>query len=127
MGGQAGSLLPLFGEGVRVWGGGIVMGGRFPDCIQYAICLHEHFPIGKAQRPDAFVAKESSACRVAFAARVAVVLATIQLDGKSQLRAVKIQNIRRDGMLTPKLAVVHPSITQTSPHQSLRIRGILAE
>lgn len=51
---------------------------------------------------------------------VAIVLAAIQLNRQTQFRAVKIENIGFQGMLTAKL----PTISKTGPQQSLGIRGV---
>lgn len=55
---------------------------------------------------------------------VAIVLTAIQLNRQTQFRAVKIENIGFQGMLTAELPTIHPTISKTGPQQSLGIRGV---
>ena len=117
------------GDRRRRWRGRRGVGtfeGSSRDCSQriFQPAIIEHFIRAKAQRAYPAFRKDGVTSSVAQRLRWKIVVRTVYLDGKTCRRAIEIQNIDANRMLTAKPQSVEPSCAQPFPQDDFGQREI---
>jgi hypothetical protein len=91
------------------------------DLLKYAGHILDHIRIPEPENSDAPGRKPSIAALVALNLARKIVLSTIQLDRKTQPRAIEIKHIWSGGMSTPKLVAIDLPVAQSVPQTAFYI------
>jgi len=88
---------------------------------QNAIQILQHIQIAEPQHPETFPLQIVSTQPVFLQACFVIVLTTVELDHQHQLRAVEVQHVGWQRMLSPKLETGQLPVAQSPPEQAFAL------
>ncbi len=86
-----------------------------PDQIQHALRVLEHMPILQPQHHQARGTEKSLASLVPNSRVLAVVRRSLQLDDKSLVRAIEVNDVGPDAVLSPEFAALQLRALEHTP------------